>query len=294
MAPEFAAACLVATGGNPFFLRELVQALRADGDLADGGSGRSGGSSGSAECGAVGTDPDRGSLVRQRVRLRALWRCSVGRPSCVTSRHSAHSRRDGGIAIDQLRAAGVTVGFDPARLRIRSCTPRSTPTRLRRPRPRSPTGRHAASGRGAEVERVAAHLVRTRPVGDAWAAGCSRTRRARRCAGGRRTARSCIWSVRWRSRRRLKIGTIWSLRWAVASISPSAGRCGSSPRGDGYRGQREGTSRARAAGRAGAAGCRARQLGIRVGSLIRRSPNSPSRTRRCRCGWRRGYWRPLA
>ena len=31
VASEFATACLVATGGNPFFLRELIRALRADG-----------------------------------------------------------------------------------------------------------------------------------------------------------------------------------------------------------------------------------------------------------------------
>lgn len=171
VAPEFATACLVATGGNPFFLRELIRALRADGvsPTAD-------------QAGRVARlGPPS---VARSVLTRIMGLSSAARPvarALAMLGGEARLRDVAGlssleeatvaIAIDELRAAGVTVGFDPVAFAhpiVNAAIYADTA-----PGERDRDHRRAAcllAAGNAEVERVAAHLVRTRPVADAWAA----------------------------------------------------------------------------------------------------------------------------
>jgi len=171
VAPEFAAACLVATGGNPFFLRELIRALRADGI--------------SPTAGQAGRVPQLGPPgVARSVLTRIVGLSSAAPPvarALAMLGGEARLRDVAGlssleeatvaIAIDELRAAGVTVGFDP--VAFAHPIVHAAIYADRAPAERDRDHRRAAcllAAGGAEVERVAAHLVRTRPVGDAWGA----------------------------------------------------------------------------------------------------------------------------
>ena len=76
VAPEFASACHEATRGNPFYLRELIRALRADGiDPSAAQVSRVAGQGPAS--GMVSVDPDRGPFPRggeRRTRSgRARW-----------------------------------------------------------------------------------------------------------------------------------------------------------------------------------------------------------------------------
>ena len=171
VAPEFATACLVATGGNPFFLGESIRALRADGISPSAGqAGRV------AELGPpsvarsvltriVGLSPAARPVARAlamlggEARLRDIASLSSLEEATVA------------IAIDELGAAGVTVGFDSVVFAhpIVNAAIYADTAAAERDRDHRRAARLLAAG-GADVERVAAHLVRTRPVGDAWAA----------------------------------------------------------------------------------------------------------------------------
>ena len=175
VAPEFAAACLVAAGGNPFFLRELVQALRADGISPTAGQ--------AGRVAHMGPPSVARSVLTRIARLspgarpvaRAL--AMLGGEARLRDVAALSSLDDGTVAVvlDELRAAGVTVGFDPAAFAhpIVHAAIYADTASADRDRDHQRAAHVLAAG-SAEVERVAAHLVRTRPVGDAWAAGVLR------------------------------------------------------------------------------------------------------------------------
>ena len=71
VAPEFARACHEATRGNPFYVRELIHALQADGIDPSAAAGLARGWARAGRRRTLGVDPDRISPPRGRER-RAL------------------------------------------------------------------------------------------------------------------------------------------------------------------------------------------------------------------------------
>ena len=173
--PEFVQACRAATGGNPFFLRELLRALRADGipptaaevervagqgpaSVARSVLTRIGGLSR-----AAGDVAQALSVLGGEAGLREItWVCSLDEELVVA-------------AVDDLARAGIVVGPDPvvfAHPIVQASIYADIPSGERAPA-------HLRAARslaraGAPAERVAAHLLVARPARDQWAVGVLR------------------------------------------------------------------------------------------------------------------------
>jgi DNA-binding CsgD family transcriptional regulator/RecA/RadA recombinase len=170
VAPEFAQACREATGGNPFYLRELVRALAADGigpSTAEAprvaGQGPASVAR-SALTRIAGLSREAASVARALAllggdaRLRDLTMLtSLGEDSVVG-------------AVDDLIRAEIVVGADPvafAHSIVRASIYADIPAG-ERARAHLFAARALAAD-GALAERAAAHLLSARPAGDRWA-----------------------------------------------------------------------------------------------------------------------------
>ena len=169
VAPEFARACHEATRGNPFYLRELIRALRADGiDPSAAQVSRVAGQGPASVARSVltriaGLSPAAVSVARAlavlggEARLRDLTEVSSLDEEFVSA------------AVDRLADAEIVVGTDPvvfAHPIVRASIYADI-----RPGERARAQLHAArvlASSGATAERVAGHLLAARPARDRW------------------------------------------------------------------------------------------------------------------------------
>lgn len=169
-APEFARACHEATRGNPFYVRELIRALQADGiDPTAAQVSRVAGQGTRSVARSVltriaGLSPTAVSVARAlavlggEARMRDLIEVSPLDAASVVA------------AVDLLSDAEILVGDDPVAFAhpiVRSSIYADMPAGAR-----ARAQLHAArvlADSGAAVERVAAHLLAARPDGDRWA-----------------------------------------------------------------------------------------------------------------------------
>ena len=169
VAPEFASACHEATRGNPFYLRELIRALRADGiDPSAAQVSRVAGQGPASVARSVltriaGLSPAAVSVARAlavlggEAMLRDLTDVSLLDEEVVIA------------AVDRLTDAEIVVGTDP--VAFAHPIVRASIYADIRPGERARTQLHAArvlASSGAAAERVAAHLLAARPAGDRW------------------------------------------------------------------------------------------------------------------------------
>ena len=168
---EFALACHHASGGNPFFLHELVRALRVDGIAPS-----------HAEVARV-TEEGPATVARSTLtRVAALSpdAAPVARALAVLGgeaelRHvvvlSSLGESKVATAVDLLVEAEIVIGADPVRFAhpiVRAAIYADIPS-AERGRTHARAARVLATA-GATAERVAAHLLATRPAGDRWTA----------------------------------------------------------------------------------------------------------------------------
>lgn len=169
VAPEFARACHDATRGNPFYLRELIHALRADGiDPTASQVSRVAGQGPVSVARSVltriaGISPAAVSVARA---LAVLGGEGTLRDLTMVGGLDEDSV---GAAVDGLTAAEVVVAADPVafahpivRASIYADIPAGERARVQL---------HAArvfANSGAAAERVAAHLLAARPAADRW------------------------------------------------------------------------------------------------------------------------------
>ena len=169
VAPEFARACHDATRGNPFYLRELIHALRADGiDPTASQVSRVAGQGPASVARSVltriaGISPAAVSVARALAVLG-------GEGTLRDLTMVAGLDEDSVVAaVDGLTAAEVVVAADPVsfahpivRASIYADIPAGERARVQL---------HAArvfASSGAAAERVAAHLLAARPAADRW------------------------------------------------------------------------------------------------------------------------------
>jgi DNA-binding CsgD family transcriptional regulator len=172
VAPEFARACHRATGGNPFLLGELARALRADGiapsaaeaprvaregpaSVARSALTRIAGLSSAAVAVAQAL-----AVLGGEAELRELARLSALDPVTVEQ------------TVDLLAGAGIVVDADSVAFVhpiVHASIYADLPLGKRR-RAHLRAARLLTSD-GAAAERVAAHLLPTRPAGDPWTVG---------------------------------------------------------------------------------------------------------------------------
>ena len=169
VAAEFARACREATGGNPFYLRELVLALRADGipPTAVEASRIAGQGPASVARSVLtriaGLSPAAATVARALALLggeatvRELSELSALGPDSVLA------------AVDHLTGAAIVIGADPVmfahpivRASIYTDIPAGERARAHRRAAR------ALASVGATAEQVAAHLLAARPAADPW------------------------------------------------------------------------------------------------------------------------------
>jgi DNA-binding CsgD family transcriptional regulator len=175
VAPEFARACHQATGGNPFFLHELVRALRSD-DISPtareasrvAGQGPSGVAR-SVLTRIAGLSPTAPSVARALAVL--------GGEGAVRELAAVCELDDDSVvaALDRLSEAEVVVGTDPVAFThpiVRASIYADMPTG-ERVRAHLRAARSLAKA-GATAERVAAHLLSARPAADPWTIGVLR------------------------------------------------------------------------------------------------------------------------
>lgn len=221
--PEFVQACRAATGGNPFFLRELLRALRADGipptaaevervagqgpaSVARSVLTRIGGLSR-----AAGDVAQALSVLGGEAGLREItWVCSLDEELVVA-------------AVDDLARAGIVVGPTRWCSRIRSC--RLPSTRISRPVSALPRtcGRrdlsHAPARRRSEWPRTCSSPGRPATNGP-W--GCCAKPPSKRYPAVLPMARRRICTVRSpRPRPTVIEGAFWHCS-AGPSISPTS------------------------------------------------------------------------
>jgi DNA-binding CsgD family transcriptional regulator len=169
VAPQFARACHVATGGNPFFLHELACALRADHVRPTSEY-----ASRVAEHGPVGV----ARSVLTRIGRLSPDAAAVARALAVLGgeadlRHVAElsslEESAAAAAVDVLAASEIVVGAGQVAFAhpiVRTAIYSDIPA-AQRDRGHLRAARLLAAA-GAEAERVAVHLLHTRPGGDAW------------------------------------------------------------------------------------------------------------------------------
>lgn len=169
VAPQFAQACHQATGGNPFFLRELMRALRADG---------LGPTAGAAARVAMEAPASVARSVLTRIGGLSSAAVTVARALAILGGEA--ELRDvaelTGLdpivlddSIDLLAGAGVIVGSEPPAFVhpiVRASIYADIPVGERR-RAHASAARMLAS-RAVAAERVAAHVLPIRPRGDPW------------------------------------------------------------------------------------------------------------------------------
>jgi len=166
---EFCAACHVMSGGNPFLLRELTQALAHEGVDPTASS--------ATVVRELVPDAVAGSLVIRMARLpgaaTALARAVAVLGSDVSLREAAAlaelAQPEAARAADALAAVGIL----EARLPLDFVHPLVRAAVYGSLRAGERAVQHARAARvvaatGARAERVAAHLLRTEPAGDAW------------------------------------------------------------------------------------------------------------------------------
>ena len=171
VAPEFARACHHASGGSPFFLHELVRALRVDGIAPS-----------HAEVPRVAHEGP-GSVARSTLtRVAALSPAAppVARALAVLGgeaelpdvvRLSSLGEEEVATAIDLLVDAEIVVCHDRVSFAhpiVRAAVYADIPA-AERSRAHAQAAQLLAAA-GATAERVAAHLLPTRATGDAWTA----------------------------------------------------------------------------------------------------------------------------
>ncbi len=171
VAPAFARACHQATGGNPFFLRELVRALRADGIDPTPAAVSRVTQEGPASVARSVLTRIAGLAPSAAVVARAL--AVLGGEADVgdLARLCSVDEQTVGDAVDLLTRAGIVSGSEPLTFVhpiVQSSIYGDIPVSARR-RAHSHAARLLASD-GAAAERVAAHLVPTRPTGAPWTA----------------------------------------------------------------------------------------------------------------------------
>ena len=172
VAPEFDRACHETTGGNPFYLRELVHALRADGiDPTAADTSRVAGQGPASVARSVLT---RIAALSPAAACVARALALLGGEAGVRELTELSSLDEDSVvaALDRLTGAEVVVGADPVvfvhpivRASIYGDIPAGE-----RARAHTRAARVLAST-GAAAERVAAHLLACRPAGDLWAVG---------------------------------------------------------------------------------------------------------------------------
>jgi DNA-binding CsgD family transcriptional regulator len=169
VAPEFARACHDATRGNPFYLWELIRALRADGiDPSAAQVSRVAGQGPASVARSVltriaGLSPAAVSVARALAVL--------GGEAGVHDLTEVSSLDEASVveAVDRLTDAEIVVGTEPvvfAHPIVRASIYADI-----RPGERARAQLHAArvlASSGAAAERVAAHLLASRPAGDRW------------------------------------------------------------------------------------------------------------------------------
>ena len=170
MAPEFAWACHEATRGNPFYVRELIRALRADGiDPTAVQVSRVAGQGPPSVARSVLTRIAGVSPVAVNV-ARAL--AVLGGEAGVRDLIEVSCIDEASViaAVDLLSGADIVAGEDPVVFThpiVRSSIYSDMP-----PGARARAQLHAArvlANSGATSERVAAHLLAARPVRHRWA-----------------------------------------------------------------------------------------------------------------------------
>jgi DNA-binding CsgD family transcriptional regulator len=169
VAPEFARACHEATRGNPFYLRELTRALQADGI----------GSSAAGASRVAGQGPATvARAVLARIAALSPAAVSVARALAVLGGEarvrdlidlSSLDETSVLAAVDRLTSADIVVGADPVMFAhpiVRTSIYADIPSGARA-RAQLHAARVLASS-GVTAERVAAHLLAARPLGDRW------------------------------------------------------------------------------------------------------------------------------
>ncbi|HEX6388050.1 MAG TPA: AAA family ATPase, partial [Solirubrobacteraceae bacterium] len=165
----FVAACWRATGGNPFLLRELLAALRADGVRPN--------AAGASRVGQLGPRTVSHSILARVARLEHPGAAALARATAVLGFEAelshaamlANLRLDeAAVAADALASIGILGPGSPLAFShpiIRTAIYNDVP-----PGQRSVAHTRAAEllmGQGAAAERVAPHLLATTPGGDA-------------------------------------------------------------------------------------------------------------------------------
>ena len=191
--PEFARACSVVTGGNPFLLRELIASLHAGGVGPD----------------AVGADAVKAiaptSIARavlERLAPLGPEALAVAEAAAVLSTDARLDRVStlAGVPteraaelLDRLATAGILLDGDPLQFRhpiLRSAVHDQMPVQRRGLA--HLTAAELLLDEGAAPERIASHLLAAPAGGQAWVADT-----LRRAAGA--AARAALPTPRWRS-----------------------------------------------------------------------------------------------
>jgi DNA-binding CsgD family transcriptional regulator len=168
-AEEFAAACHRATGGNPFFLCELMASLRVDGIAPTAGA--------AAQVGSLAPGSIVRSVVVRLARLPAdaatLARCIAVLGAEAEVRHAARlaelDMARAARAVDALTAAGFLGADRPLRLIhpvVRSAVYADLPSG-ERAQLHHRAARILAEEDG-DVDAIAAHLLASEPAGESW------------------------------------------------------------------------------------------------------------------------------
>jgi DNA-binding CsgD family transcriptional regulator len=167
--PEFARACSAATGGNPFYLRELLRALRADRVAPTAGdASRVSDQAPLSVARSVLTRITALSPRSARV-ARALALLGGEAPAREIAEMSSLDHDAAAAAVDDLARAEILVGADPVAFAhpiVHASIYADIPAGERARGHRRAAGL-LASWR-APAERVAAHLLASRPAGDGW------------------------------------------------------------------------------------------------------------------------------
>jgi DNA-binding SARP family transcriptional activator/DNA-binding CsgD family transcriptional regulator len=222
-APEFARACFEVTGGNPFYLRALVDGLAAGGISPDADRAE-------VVCGQVPEAVVR-SLVLRLSRLpmaaSALARAVAVLGADVELRHAAElaalDPREAAEAADHLVRAGLLAPSRPLRFvhpLVEAAIYAELPLGERDVMHGEAARVLAASEAGAE--RAAAHLLVTEPTGDRWSVETLRAAAAdARARGAPESAVSYLQRAR-REGLKADVEVLWELGLAQALCGQAA------------------------------------------------------------------------
>jgi DNA-binding CsgD family transcriptional regulator len=172
VAPVFAQACCEATGGNPFYLRELVRALRADGITPNAAEAPRVAGQGPASVARSVLTRIAGLSAEAASVARVLALLGGEAPLCDLIAVSSLSEDSVGTAVDALVGAEIAVGanlvaFAHPIVRASIYADIAAGERARS----HLSAARALDEAGASSERTAAHLLSARPASDQWAVG---------------------------------------------------------------------------------------------------------------------------